>query len=311
MKLSPFIFKPSKQFIFSSKAKTKIIDFQPYKLSSTPKSQKLFSTITPVRHFNRFIKQKKANTGVDPIQTFINFVNKDLPKPYKSQLFPLSKENRKNDIHIETNKWSIGTTCNCIRKEFLPKIDPYKDYHFITKKENININKLRMTYLSTDHISIKTPDMLKTIDTIRNNDNRKSILKLKELNFNNKSNSFWVPFEHHNNNYNRSSVNYNILNYKNNDVSGKRESTITEKSINNKKKGITEILILQKNFVPRFRPEYAEMLKENSKRFMKYKGSFTQLYDSYNRNGNVYQPFTKSNSSQKLNNKKNNLSIII
>ena len=55
------------------------------------------------------------------------------------------------------------------------------------------------------------------------------------------------------------------------------------------------------------------MFRENNRRYMKYKGTFTQLYDSYNRNGNVYQPFSKSNSNEKLNNgyRKKNLNIII
>ena len=53
------------------------------------------------------------------------------------------------------------------------------------------------------------------------------------------------------------------------------------------------------------------MLKENNNIFMKYKGTFTQLYDSYNKNGNVFQPFSKSNSNEKLNKINKNLNIII
>ena len=308
MKLSQFVFKPPKQFIFSSKEKTRLFDFQPYKLKPISKSQKVFSTIAPVKSFNRFMKPKISNTGVDPRQTFIDFINKDIPKPYKNNLSPLYKENKKNNLQIETTKWSLGTTCNCSRKEFLPKIDPFKQYHFITDNNN---NKLRTTYLSTDHISIKTPDMLKTIGAIKDN-NGKSILKLKELNFNSESNSYWVPFFHKDdNNFNRSSVDYNIINYSDNKSSGKRESTILEKSVNNKKKGVTEFFQLHRIFEPNFSPKYSQMFKENNKRFMKYKGTFTQLYDSYNKNGNVYQPFSKSNSNEKINKRKNNLNIIV
>ena len=309
-KFSRFTFKPSKQFIFSSKEKTNFVDFLPYKLESKPKTQKLFSTITPVRPFNRFMKPKQANTGIDPTQTFIDFINKDFPRPYKSQLSPIFKENKKN-ISLENTKWAIGTTLNCSRKEFLPKVDPYKDYHFLTNNDSRNKNNLRLTYLSTDHISVKTPDMLKTIDAIRNN-NKKSILNLKAMNFNSESNSYWVPFKHkEDNNFNRSSVEYNIINYKQNKISGKREPTLFEKSINNKKKGVTEFYQLQRNFEPNFRPKYAQLFRENNKRFMKYKGTFTQLYDSYNKNGNVYQPFSKSNSNEKINYKRNNLKIIV
>ena len=310
--LSKFVFKPSKNFIFTSKEKKKFVEYEPYKTNSVPKSQKLFSTINPVRPFNRFIKPKKANTGVDPIQIFINFINKDFSKPYKNTLSSCYN-NDKKDIQIENTKWSLGTTCNCPRKQFLPKTDPYKNYYFIKNDDNKNKDNLRMTYLSTDHISIKTPDMLNTID-FKKIDNKKSVLNLKKLNFNSESNSYWVPFNHQDdNNFNRSSVDYNIINYKNNKISGKREPTILEKSINNKKKGVTEFSQLQRPFEPNYSPKYAEMFRENNRRYMKYKGIFTQLYDSYNRNGNVYQPFSKSNSNEKLNNgyRKKNLNIII
>ena len=258
------------------------------------------------------MKPKKANTGVDPMQIFINFINKDFSKPYKSALSSCYN-NDKKDIQIENTKWSLGTTCNCPRKQFLPKADPYKNYYFIKNDDNKNKDNLRMTYLSTDHISIKTPDMLNTID-FKKIDNKKSVLNLKKLNFNSESNSYWVPFNHQDdNNFNRSSVDYNIINYKNNKISGKREPTILEKSINNKKKGVTEFSQLQRPFEPNYSPKYAEMFRENNRRYMKYKGIYTQLYDSYNRNGNVYQPFSKSNSNEKLNNgyRKKNLNIII
>ena len=310
--LSKFVFKPSKNFIFTSKEKKKFVEYELYKTKSVPKSQKLFSTINPVRPFNRFIKPKKANTGVDPIQIFINFINKDFSKPYKNTLSSCYN-NDKKDIQIENTKWSLGTTCNCPRKQFLPKTDPYKNYYFIKNDDNKNKDNLRMTYLSTDHISIKTPDMLNTID-FKKIDNKKSVLNLKKFNFNSESNSYWVPFNHQDeNNFNRSSVDYNIINYKNNKISGKREPTILEKSINNKKKGVTEFSQLQRPFEPNYSPKYAEMFRENNRRYMKYKGIYTQLYDSYNRNGNVYQPFSKSNSNEKLNNgyRKKNLNIII
>lgn len=307
-KLSQFIFKPSKKFIFSSKEQNKLINYQPYRLSPAATSQKLFSTISPVRPFNRFIKPKLSYTGVDPSQTFINFINKDIPKPYKSQLYPYSD---KNSIKIENTKWSIGTTCNCRSKEFLPKFQQYKNYYFISNNDNKNkIDNLRNTYLSTDHISIKKPE---TLDIIKEKkENKKSILKLKQHNFNSESNSFWTPFEHiDDNNFNRSSVDYNIINYKNNTISAKREMSILEKSINNKKKGVTEFSQLQRNFEPNYRPKFNQMLRENNNIFMKYKGVFTQLYDSYNKNGNVFQPFSKSNSNEKLNNKYKNLNIIV
>ena len=259
----------------SSKEQNKLIEYQPYKLSSLATSQKLFSTISPVKPFNRFIKPKISNTGVDPAQIFLDFINKDIPKPYQSKLSPFSTKNKKS-LKIENTKWSIGTTCNCRRKEFLPKFQQFKNYYFISNNNN---NNLRNTYLSTDHISIKIPDSFDIIET--NKENKKSILNLKKLNINSESNSFWVPFTHSDkNNFNRSSVDYNIINYKSNTISGKRESNILEKSANNKKKGVTEFSQLQRNFEPNYRQKFRQMLRENNNIFMKYKGCFTQLYDS-------------------------------
>ena len=309
-KLSQFEFKPSKKIIFTSKEKNRLIEYQTYKLKPIPKSQKVFSTIVPVKPFNRFIKSKIANTGVDPGQTFINFINKDIPKPYKSQLSPLSNKYKEN-INFENTKWTLGTTCNCRKKEFLPKFQQFKNYYFISNKDNDKNDNLRNTYLSTDHIKIKTSRESETID-VNKERNKRSILNLKKLNINCESNSFWIPYEHSDdNNFNRSSVDYNIINYRNNTISGKRETSLLEKSINNKKKGISEFSELQRNFEPNYRPKFSQMLKENNNIFMKYKGAFTQLYDSYNKNGNVFQPFSKSNSNEKINYKNKNLKIII
>ena len=193
----------------------------------------------------------------------------------------------------------------------MPKLQQFKNYYFISNNNDNNKKEnLRNTYLSTDHISIKTPDSLDIIEAKK--ENRKSILNLKKLNINSESNSFWVPFVHSDkNNFNRSSVDYNIINNKNNTISGKREPSILEKSINNKKKGVAEFSQLQRNFEPNYRPKFRQMLKENNNIFMKYKGTFTQLYDSYNKNGNVFQPFSKSNSNEKLNKINKNLNIII
>ena len=57
------------------------------------------------------------NTGVDPTQTFKNFINKDIPQPYKSQIYPFSDKN-KNSIKIENTKWGIGTILIVEEKNF-------------------------------------------------------------------------------------------------------------------------------------------------------------------------------------------------
>ena len=307
--LSTFIFKPSKTIIFTNKTRNNINSIEPYKYKahSLSKQQKIFNTISPVRPFNRFIRQKIYGTGEDPSSAFIHFMNKDGEKPYKKKISPIITEGIKKTI--KNNKWSLGTTYITNKKEYLPKIDPYKEYCFTSSdKDKINTNKFLMTYLPTDHISIRNPGIFKTIDA--DSKGNSSFLKMKsKFNFNSESESYWAPFaSYDNNNFNRSSVHYNIINNKDNLISGKKELYINEKTINNKKKGVTEFFHLQRDYEPNYSPKFSNFLKENRNGFRFYKGAFTDLYDSYNRNGNIYQPFSIDNN-KKMNRRKKTLYI--
>jgi hypothetical protein len=306
-RLSSFTFKPSKQYIFTQKIKK--ADFKtivPYKIiksHSISNNQKIFNTIKPVKPFNRFIKQKVYASGSDPSTAFLHFMNKDSEKPYKKKISPIITEGIKN-MPIKNLRWSLGTTCKCNNKDYLPKYEPYKEYFFTSHNNNRN-NDFRMTYLPTDHISIRNPGIFKTIDA--DSKGNSSFLKMKsKFNFNSESESYWAPFaSYDNNNFNRSSVHYNIINNKDNLISGKKELSINEKTINNKKKGVTEFFHLQRDYEPNYSPKFSNFLKENRNGFRFYKGAFTDLYDSYNRNGNIYQPFSIDNN-KKMNRKKKN-----
>ena len=303
-KLSPFRFKPSKKYIFNSKPKNNFVTLQHYKIHSLAKHQKSFNTISPVKPFTRFIKPKIYGTGSDPSTAFVHFMNNDCEKPYKKKISPIiTKEFQKKPL--ENIRWSLGTTCNCNNKDYLPKLDPFKEYHFTSRNNNNIINKYATSYLSTDHISIRNPES-KTIEFDDNN-NFKFMNMKKKFNFNSESESFWSPFafNNNNNNFNRSSVTYNIINNKENKISGKKEISVIEKTVNNKKKGVTEFYHLQRNYEPNYSPKFSKFFNENKKGFLRYKGVFTDLYDSYNKNGNIYQPFSIDNNPIIKKDKKN------
>ena len=59
--------------------------------------------------------------------------------------------------------------------------------------------------------------------------------------------------------------------------------------MNNKKKGFFEFYHLQRNYEPNYSPKFRKFFLENNNGFMRYKGEFTELYDSYIKNGNIYQ----------------------
>ena len=308
-KLSPFRFKPSKQYIFSQRIKNN--NFEPQHLRkaySFSTHQKILDTIIPVRPFTRFIKPKIYGTGMDPSTAFIHFMNKDCEKPYKKKLSPvipdgIEKPPRKNI------KWSLGTTYKCNSKEYLPKSDPFKDYYFHPKNNNeIKIDRYSTINSFRDNRKTNNNKINNEIknDIIDKDEKKCDLLKMKSnFNFNIESDSFWSPHitNNDNNNFNRSSVNYNILNHKENNISGKTEISLIEKTVNNKKKGVTEFFHLQRNYEPNYSPKFSDFFKENKNGFMRYKGIFTELYDSYIKNGNIYQPFRINMNTKKITNR--------
>ena len=310
--LPSFTFKPSKTIIFTNRPKNNFNTIQIYKNKnhSLSKHQKIFNTISPVRPFTRFIKPKIYGTGEDPSSAFIHFMKKDCEKPYKKELSPIITKGIKKTIN--NSKWSLGTTYVCSDKELLPKFDPYKEYTFISRnKDKENKNKFSTTYIPTDHISLRNPELYKTIDVVKKRNNSYMNMK-KRFHFNIESDSFWAPYVNKdNNNFNRSSVKYNIINNKENKISGIKDISIVEKTVNNKKKGVAEFYHLQRNYEPNYSPIFSNFYKDYRKGFMKYKGLFTDLYDSYKKNGNLYKPFSIDKNNDKITKKMKNLNINI
>ena len=291
-KPSPFVFKPPQKFLLPSKKYVYHKSNRP-KSAALTKAQKLFNKKTSVRPLTRFIKPKIYGTGADPSQIFIHFINKEIIKPYKRATSAVYLE-EKSFPHNQKLKWAIGTTCKCNDEDLLPKRDKFKDYYFSEKKNNRDKDKIKNTYLPTDHISIN-----RAIEIDKSKINSPFFRMKEKFNNNTESGSFWVPRKYNNDkNFNRSSVSYNIISNEENKYSGKKENSIIERMSNNKRKGVTEMLDLQSKNELNFRPLYNNFLKENNNGFMKYKGVFTELYDSIRKNGNIYKPFTIENNKK-------------
>ena len=297
--LSSFNFKPTKKFIFSdNNNKSNINLIKSYKSKSLPRQIEAFNNIAPVKPFTRFIKQKIYASGEDPSTGFIHFMKKDIVEPYTKDISPIYKDfNRK--MPKKNNKWSLGTTYKCNRTEFLPKFDPYKEYHFTSR--NNKADNYANNYLTTDHISIKIPNFNKTLESGKESHFPYMNMK-KQFNVCNESGSFWIPkvYKNEDNGFNRSSVKYNIINHTDNLISGKKEVSLINKTTNNRKKGVSEIFDLQRNFEPNFSPTFNKFYKNYHNGFKKYNGIFSNLYDSFNKNGNIYQPFKKEKKIRKF-----------
>ncbi len=304
-KASEFRFSPVKKYIFANKERS--ISLEPkHKVTKLAPRQANFNHFHPVKPFKRFGKSKIYNTGLDPESFFLDFIKKDADKPYKRNISPIITKDT-NYIPTKPLKWGVGCTKSCHRDELVPKHDPYKDYYILDKSSDDD-NSLAKTYLPTDHISIREPKITRTIDPIDNNKNF-PYLKIKgQFNSSSNSNTFWAPRnDNHLSKSNKSSVKYNIINNKDDEYFGKDQDTMLNKTLFNKRKGIEEFVFSQRPFAPNFNQTFLRLMKENGDRFRKYKGIFSELYDSAHKNGNIFIPFHERDDEKKNNNNNNKI----
>ena len=287
---SQFIFKPSKKFIFNPRPPV-VKTLNAYREQKLTLVQKNFDSYKPVRPFNRFGKPKVADTGIDPSSVFINFNNKDPTKPYNVKDSSIYNEYYHKYIPTEPLRWSIGNTCICNDEKLLPKKEQFKDYYFSNHKKD-DIEKYKNNYLSTDNISIRMPNISKSLDS-----KNFPYLKMKsEFGTNQNSESYWVPqVQNRATMSNRSSVEYDIINNEKNPITGVVNVGILDKAVNNKKKGVAEFSDYLKPFNYNPNKRYLKCYDRNNNRFHFYKGVFSELYDSTARNGNIYIPFKGDN----------------
>ena len=277
-----FVFKPSKKYHFSISKHEDYKKYCPPKLST---AQKNFDIVKPVRPFNRFSRPKIADTGVDPQQAYLNFIEHDPVLPYSREM-PNVYNEYKEIPKTKDEKWAIGNTCKCNDEKFLAVKDPYKDYYF-EKKDIKKIEAYQKNYLPTDHISLGRPKLSQSVE------NNFPFLKMKsDSSINNDSDSFWVPkINNRLTVANQSSVSYNIINNVDQKFNVNNSVNMNDKFINNKKKGIAEFsdFLNSRNYNPNYK--YINQYEQNNNRFQRYKGVFSELYDSCSRNGNIYLPF--------------------
>lgn len=307
---TPFIFKPTKKYIFSIRPKRES-SYDTFKEQRLTAVQKLFDNYTPVRPFNRFEKPKLADTGIDPSSALLRFMKRESTQPYikeESEFYNNDTINKKNAASTPP-KWCIGNTYKCNDPDLIPKLDPYKEYSF-NHRTIEDIKKYQSNYLSTDNISIRVPKILQTeeADKYKNS----PFLDMKsEFGFHKESESYWEPKNNGiSTQSNRSSVEYDIINCQENKLSGAKPVGIFDKAMNYKKKGIGEFaeFLNSNNYNPNKR--YVESYENNNNRFKDYKGIFSELYDSSSRNGCIYVPFknVKAESNSNGNNNYGNMS---
>ena len=289
-KKNAFVFKPSKnsfQLTSNTKNNTRICIKKSLKHTLTTLNKKCFNNFKPVRPFQRFMKIKISNSGINEEAAFLRFSQRDYSKPYKKKLNPILLQ-YKNYSPPNNCKWSIGTTYICNNEKLIPKKDPFKEYHF-TKKINDTKNSQNSF-----------------LPTMKNN-NRNSFLEMKEeYNNTTESGSFWSPYKSVLNTVaNRSSVNYNIINHSKNEISGAKNAKLFDKVIHNKNKGIEEFIDKQRLYAPNINVKYNQLFNDNQLRFRIYKGLFTDRYDSANKSGSNYNIFQGNKITIENNEEKN------
>ena len=259
--------------------------YVPNKLSPIQKS---FGQYRPVKGFHRFGKEIIADTGEDPSKAYARFIRKDMIKPLAR---PAAKEAKyKPDTVL---KWTVGCTKKCSQPEYLPKNDPYMNYHYAVNSQD-EIEKYKRNFLSTDHIGIRVPEINKTYD------NNSFLSKKQQYGTHSESKCGWIPKCNDNGTVgNRNSVSYNIINNSDYCVSGAKSVGMLDRTVNNRRKGIAEFNDFARTSNPNFNEDYRKLYEKDSNMFMRYKGIFSELYDAAWKNGNIYLPFRQEGGQKR------------
>lgn len=250
--------------------------------------QRTFGQYRPVKGFYRFGKDIIADTGEDANKAYVRFISKDMIKPLTRPT--LKDPQYKPDINNNVLKWTVGCTKKCSHPEYLPKNDPYMNYHYACSSQD-EIDKYKCNFLATDHIGIRVPQINKTYDS------NSFLHKKQQYGAHSETKCGWVPKRNSNTVGNRNSVPYNIINNNDYCISGAKSVGLLDRSVNNRKKGIAEFNDFARTSNPNFNEEYRKMYEKDGNVFMRYKGIFSELYDSAWKNGNIYLPFRKEGGS--------------
>ncbi len=202
-------------------------------------------------------------------------------------------------LDLDSNKWAVGTTKQPMTSDQLPKIQPFKEYHFPQRNKEV-IETSKENYFDSDHISIRAPKIKKKHES-------ESFLNLK-----NKMGPHtetyadgWIPQGNYKTINNRSSVTYNILSNEKNDLSGAVVLKMLDVKLNNKKKGVAEFSDLTRPTHPNINRNFRENYHSNNDMFKVYNGIFSHMYDAAHRNGNIVVPFRNNNTVSNHNSTQN------
>ena len=144
-------------------------------------------------------------------------------------------------------------------------------------------------FLETDHIGIRVPDFVN-----KSSDSNNFLSMKAKYGSHAESKNGWVPKTYNLNSVgNRNSVDYDIINFNKNILTGVMHTDMMDKSVNNIKKGVAEFSDYLNPNNPNFNKEYQNYIKENDHIFYNYKGVCSNLYDSASKNGGLYMPFRK------------------
>lgn len=257
--------------------------------------QKEFNRPKPEREYRRFLETKKALSGIDPSGKVQEFIDKDIIKhlvrPSLYDNFDIKCPNYKHIDLYKTkpnnnSKWAINTICRAPSFETLPKVQPYQTYYFPPNYNNKDIEKYRGYSLKTDHIGIKVP-RIKKIEP------KDSFLKLKSdysVSTETKKENKWMPYPSINSLKTLSSKDYDIINFMP-IFPFDSNCQIMNKTLNYRKKGVGEFDDLSKTFRVNVNKDFVRKFEENPKRFYKYTGIFSNMYDASHKNGNIITPF--------------------
>ena len=257
--------------------------------------QKEFTRPRPEREYRRFPETKKALSGMDPSGKIQEFINKDIIKPLvRPSLYENFNIKNPNFKHIDlyktkpnnNSKWAMNVICRAPNYDALPKVQPFQTYYFPPEYNNKDIEKYRSYSLKTDHIGIKVPKIKKI-------EPKDSFLKLKNdysVSTETKKENKWTPYPSINSLKTLSSKNYDIINFMP-IFPFDSNCQIMNKTMNYRKKGIGEYSDLTKTFRVNVNKDFVQKFEENPKRFYKYTGIFSNMYDASHKNGNIITPF--------------------
>ena len=263
--------------------------------------QKEFTRPRPEREYRRFLETKQALSGLDPSGKIQEFINKDiirpLVRPSLYENFNIKNPNYKhNDLYKtkpnNNSKWAINAACRAPSFETLPKVQPFQTYYFPPKYNNKDVEQYRAFSLKSDHIGIKVPRIKKI-------ESKDSFLKLKRdysVSSETKKENRWNPFPSKDSLKTLSSKNYNIINFMP-ILPYNSNCQIMNRTLNYRKKGLGEFCDLSKTFRVNFNKDFLQKFEENPKRFYKYTGIFSNMYDASHKNGNIITPFGQKNNT--------------